>query len=188
MPLTHRPIVLVVLDGWGHSDNPDGNAIYSARKPVWDSLVKSFPHTLISTSGLNVGLPDEQMGNSEVGHLNLGAGRVVYQEFTRIERAVRTGSFCNNAVLTDAVDIVIANGKCLHILGLLSPGGVHSHEQHIHAMMELAVKRGAQRVYLHAFLDGRDTPPRSAAGSIQDIQAKFDELGVGRIASSIGRY
>ncbi|MEO5573893.1 MAG: 2,3-bisphosphoglycerate-independent phosphoglycerate mutase [Gammaproteobacteria bacterium] len=188
MPLTHRPIVLVVLDGWGHSDNPDGNAIYSARKPVWDTLVKAFPHTLISTSGLNVGLPDEQMGNSEVGHLNLGAGRVVYQEFTRIERAVRTGSFCNNAVLTDAVDIVIANGKCLHILGLLSPGGVHSHEQHIHAMMELAVKRGAQRVYLHAFLDGRDTPPRSAAGSIQDIQAKFDELGVGRIASIIGRY
>ncbi|MEO7558057.1 MAG: 2,3-bisphosphoglycerate-independent phosphoglycerate mutase, partial [Gammaproteobacteria bacterium] len=188
MPLTHRPIVLVVLDGWGHSDNADGNAIHCARKPVWDSIIKTYPHTLIHTSGMNVGLPDDQMGNSEVGHLNLGAGRVVYQEFTRISRAIRTGSFFNNQVLTDAVDQVVASKKSLHILGLLSPGGVHSHEEHIHAMVELAVRRGAERVYLHAFLDGRDTPPRSAADSIKGMQDKFAELGKGRIASVIGRY
>ncbi len=188
MPLTHRPIVLVVLDGWGHSDNADGNAIHCARKPVWDSIIKTYPHTLIHTSGMNVGLPDDQMGNSEVGHLNLGAGRVVYQEFTRISRAIRTGSFFNNQVLTDAVDQVVASKKSLHILGLLSPGGVHSHEEHIHAMVDLAVRRGAERVYLHAFLDGRDTPPRSAADSIKGMQDKFAELGKGRIASVIGRY
>lgn len=188
MPLTHRPIVLVVLDGWGHSDNPDGNAIHSARKPVWDNLVNNYPHTLIHTSGMNVGLPDDQMGNSEVGHLNLGAGRVVYQEFTRIERAIRTGSFFNNQVLTDAVDQAIASQTGLHIFGLLSPGGVHSHEEQLHAMIELAVKRGAVRIYLHAFLDGRDMPPRSAAQSIQGIETKFAELGAGRIASIIGRY
>ncbi len=188
MLLTHRPIVLVVLDGWGHSENPDGNAVYSACKPVWDHIGKTYPHTLINTSGMDVGLPDDQMGNSEVGHLNLGAGRVVYQEFTRIERAIRTGSFYDNQVLTGAVDQVVANRKSLHILGLLSPGGVHSHEEHIHAMLELAVKRGAERVYLHAFLDGRDMPPRSAADSISGIEAKFAELGTGQVASIIGRY
>lgn len=188
MSLTHRPIVLIVLDGWGHSDNPQGNAIYSARKPVWDQLMRAYPHTLIRTSGVDVGLPDDQMGNSEVGHLNLGAGRVVYQEFTRISRAIRTGSFFTNPTLTHAVDQAVAGGKALHVLGLLSPGGVHSHEEHLHAMMELAAQRGAQRVYLHAFLDGRDTAPRSAAQSIRDMEQKFAQLGRGRFASLIGRY
>jgi 2,3-bisphosphoglycerate-independent phosphoglycerate mutase len=128
------------------------------------------------------------MGNSEVGHLNIGAGRVVYQEITRVSRAIKTGSFFTNRTLTDAVDLAIATGKAIHILGLLSPGGVHSHEQHIHAMVQLAVERGAPAVYLHAFLDGRDTPPRSAAESITRMEAKFRELGAGRFASLVGRF
>ena len=188
MRLTHRPMVLIVLDGWGHSENTTGNAIHSAHKPVWDRLCKDYPHTLINTSGAHVGLPDDQMGNSEVGHLNLGAGRVVYQEFTRISRAIRTGSFFSNATLTGAVDKAVSSGKALHILGLLSPGGVHSHEEHILAMVELAAQRGAERLYLHAFLDGRDTPPKSATESIKTMQNKFDQLGKGRFASLIGRY
>lgn len=188
MSVTPRPIVLVILDGWGHSDNPQGNAIMAARKPVWDRLCTEHPHTLIWTSGHHVGLPDDQMGNSEVGHLNIGAGRVVYQEFTRIVRAIRTGAFFTNAALTRVVDQVVANGKALHIMGLLSPGGVHSHEEHLHAMLELAVQRGAERIYLHAFLDGRDMPPKSAAASIEAMQAKFTALGRGQFASLIGRY
>ena len=188
MPLTHRPMILIVLDGWGYSENPVGNAILAARKPVWDGLWKNYPHTLISTSGTDVGLPADQMGNSEVGHLNLGAGRIVYQEFSRISRAIKTGSFFTNEVLTKAVDQAVANNKAVHMLGLLSDGGVHSHEEHIHTMAELAARRGAARVYLHAFLDGRDTSPKSAAASIKAMQDKFDALGKGRFASIIGRY
>ncbi len=135
-----------------------------------------------------MGLPADQMGNSEVGHLNLGAGRVVYQEFTRVSRAIKTGSFFSNHTLTDAVDLAIEHDKAVHVLGLLSPGGVHSHEEHIHAMLELALQRGAKKVYLHAFLDGRDTAPRSAAASIESMQQLFDKLGGGRFASIIGRY
>jgi 2,3-bisphosphoglycerate-independent phosphoglycerate mutase len=180
-------MVLLVLDGWGCGAPMSDNAIHAARTPVWDRLWRDCPHTLIRTSGAAVGLPAEQMGNSEVGHLNLGAGRVVYQEFTRVTRAVRTGSFFTNQTLTDAVDLAAAHGRAVHILGLLSPGGVHSHEEHIHAMAELAVSRGA-RVYLHAFLDGRDTPPKSAADSIRAMEEKFRALGGGRFASLIGRY
>ncbi|MEJ2345378.1 MAG: 2,3-bisphosphoglycerate-independent phosphoglycerate mutase [Gammaproteobacteria bacterium] len=183
-----KPLVLLILDGWGYSEATEFNAIHSARKPVWDRLWARYPHTLIRTSGAAVGLPGEQMGNSEVGHLNLGAGRVVYQEFTRVSRAVRTGSFFTNATLTGAVDHAVEHGKAVHILGLLSPGGVHSHECHIHAMAKLAAERGAERVYLHAFLDGRDTPPRSAESSIRAMEEKFAEYGTGRIASIIGRY
>ncbi len=183
-----RPVVLVVLDGWGYSESDDQNAIRAARTPVWDRLWAGYPHTLIRTSGASVGLPGGQMGNSEVGHLNLGAGRVVYQEFTRVSRAIRTGSFFTNRTLTDAVDAAIASDKAVHILGLLSPGGVHSHEDHIHAMVRLAVDRGAARVFMHAFLDGRDTPPRSAAASIQAMARLFDERGRGRIATLVGRY
>jgi 2,3-bisphosphoglycerate-independent phosphoglycerate mutase len=183
-----KPMVLLILDGWGYSEDTHFNAIAAARKPVWDRLWAEYPHTLIRTSGAAVGLPGDQMGNSEVGHLNLGSGRVVYQEFTRVSRSVKTGSFYNNKTLTDAVDLAIANGKAVHVLGLLSPGGVHSHEEHIHAMIELAVKRGAERVYLHAFLDGRDTPPRSATASIRLMEEKFAEYGGGRFASIIGRY
>jgi 2,3-bisphosphoglycerate-independent phosphoglycerate mutase len=181
-------MVLLILDGWGYSEIPQHNAIAAARKPVWDALWKNYPHMLIRTSGAAVGLPADQMGNSEVGHLNLGAGRVVYQEFTRVSRAIKTGSFYTNLTLTDAVDKVIESDKAMHILGLLSPGGVHSHEEHIHAMVELAVQRGAKQVYLHAFLDGRDTPPRSAGPSIQAMQDQFERLGGGRFASVIGRY
>ncbi len=188
MPAKPRPMVLIVLDGWGYSENHEHNAIHSARKPVWDRLWRDYPHTLIRTSGPDVGLPAAQMGNSEVGHLNLGAGRVVYQEFTRVSRAIKTGSFFTNRTLTDAVDATRASGKALHILGLLSPGGVHSHEDHIHAMAELAVRRGAPQVYLHAFLDGRDTAPQSAAASISAMEQHFAALGGGRIASIIGRY
>lgn len=183
-----RPMVLLILDGWGYSEKPQFNAIAAAHKPVWDSLWEKSPHTLIRTSGAAVGLPAEQMGNSEVGHLNLGAGRVVYQEFTRVSRAVKTGSFFSNRTLTDGVDLSIEHGKAVHILGLLSPGGVHSHEEHIHAMVELAVQRGAGKVYLHAFLDGRDTAPRSASASIELMEEKFEQLGGGRFASIIGRY
>lgn len=182
------PMVLVILDGWGYSEDPQDNAIVAAKTPVWDRLWNDYPHTLIRTSGAAVGLPADQMGNSEVGHINLGSGRVVYQEFTRVSRAIKTGSFFTNRTLTDAVDLAIKNNKALHILGLLSPGGVHSHEDHIHAMMKLAVERGAKDVFLHAFLDGRDTPPRSAAESITSMEEKFEQLGGGRIASVIGRY
>lgn len=182
------PLLLVVLDGWGYSENATGNAIHGARKPVWDALWKNYPHTLIRTSGTDVGLPADQMGNSEVGHLNLGAGRVVYQEFSRISRAIKTGAFYDNPTLTGAVDKALAHDRAVHILGLLSPGGVHSHEDHILAMAELAVKRGAKQVYVHAFLDGRDTAPKSAQSSLKALQDKFSALGYGRIASIIGRY
>jgi 2,3-bisphosphoglycerate-independent phosphoglycerate mutase len=180
--------MLIVMDGWGYRENPEHNAIAKARKPTWDYFWQNYPHTLIHASEAAVGLPSNQMGNSEVGHMNLGAGRVVYQEYTRINRAISSGTFFSNKTLTDAVDLAVSTGKALHILGLLSPGGVHSHEEHIHAMAELAVKRGAKQLYLHAFLDGRDTPPRSAATSIKAMEDKFAALGQGRIASIIGRY
>jgi 2,3-bisphosphoglycerate-independent phosphoglycerate mutase len=188
MSTTPRPVAAIILDGWGYSEETESNAIYHAKKPVWDRLWAQYPHTLIKGSGAEVGLPSGQMGNSEVGHLNLGAGRVVYQEFTRVSRAIRTGSFFTNQTLTDAVDLAKANDKAVHILGLLSDGGVHSHEDHICAMVRLAVERGARKVYLHAFLDGRDTPPKSAETYISKMQALFDELGNGRFASIIGRY
>lgn len=182
------PVVLVILDGWGESDSAEYNAILAANKPNWDQMWNTYPHTLIRTSGSEVGLPGGQMGNSEVGHLNLGAGRVVYQEFTRVGRSIRTRSFFSNRTLTDAVDKVVENGKAVHILGLLSPGGVHSHEEHIHAMVELAKERGAGKVYVHAFLDGRDMPPKSAEPSLKALQAVCEEQGVGRLATVIGRY
>ena len=184
----HRPLLLCILDGWGYSESTYYNAIRAAQTPVWDRLWEHYPHTLVRCSGAEVGLPSGQMGNSEVGHLNLGAGRVVYQEFTRVSRSVKTGSFFSNATLTEAADRAIENGKALHILGLLSPGGVHSHEEHIHAMVKLAVERGVKNVYVHAFLDGRDTPPKSAAESLNLMQQLFDEIGGGRIASIIGRF
>lgn len=183
-----KPFVLLILDGWGYSEDISHNAIAAAKKPTWDRLWSQYPHSFIRTSGAAVGLPGEQMGNSEVGHLNLGSGRVVYQEFTRVSRAIKTGSFFTNATLTDAVDQAIKNDTAVHIFGLLSPGGVHSHEKHLQAMVKLAVERGARNVYMHAFLDGRDTPPRSAAASIQAMEEKFREYGGGRFASIIGRY
>ena len=188
MSLNLKPIVLVILDGFGHSEEKEGNAIAAAHKPTWDKLWDENPHTFIKGSGAEVGLPAEQMGNSEVGHLNLGAGRVVYQEYTRVSRSIKTGSFFKNGTLIESVEIAKANNKAVHVLGLLSPGGVHSHEEHIHAMCQLAVEQGVENVYLHAFLDGRDTAPRSAKDSIEAMQEKFTELGHGQFVSIIGRY
>lgn len=188
MSIRPRPMALLVLDGWGYSEKTEYNAVLAANTPVWDRLWERYSHTLIRTSGAAVGLPADQMGNSEVGHLNLGSGRVVYQEFTRVSRAIRTGSFFTNRTLTDAVDVAIENNKVVHILGLLSSGGVHSHEEQIHAMVKLAVERGAKNVYVHAFLDGRDTPPKSAEASLEQMDKVCKELGNCQIASIIGRY
>jgi 2,3-bisphosphoglycerate-independent phosphoglycerate mutase len=188
MSQSHRPIALIIMDGWGYSEDPKYNAILAANTPVWDSLWQDKPHMLIGASGEGVGLPGDQMGNSEVGHLNIGAGRVVYQEFTRISKSIREGDFFTNDVLVSAIDKASDAGKAVHILGLLSAGGVHSHEEHIEAMVEMAVKRGATKVYVHAFLDGRDTPPKSAQSSIDVLEAKFKQLGGGQFASIIGRF
>lgn len=182
------PTVLIILDGWGHRENPEDNAIVNGKTPVWDNLWKNAPHTLISSSGLDVGLPQGQMGNSEVGHMSLGAGRVVYQNITRIDQAIADGDFDTNPAYVSAIDKANEAGGAVHIMGLLSAGGVHSHEQQIEAAIRLADKRGAKRVYLHAFLDGRDTPPRSAQASLQKFDHLFASLGCGRTASMIGRY
>jgi len=186
--ITPKPVALIILDGWGYSDNKENNAIAFANKPNWDQLWKQYPNTLIKGSGADVGLPSGQMGNSEVGHLNIGAGRVVYQEFTRVSRSIKTGSFFTNNTLTDAIDLALENNKAVHVLGLLSDGGVHSHEKHIHAMMKLAIDRGVKNLYLHAFLDGRDTAPKSAMESLEKMQSYLDEQHGGHIASIVGRY
>ena len=183
-----KPLVLMILDGWGYREEEQSNAILAANTPVLDNLWANRPHTLISGSGLDVGLPEGQMGNSEVGHVNLGAGRVVYQDFTRITKAINDGEFDSTPALVENIDKAVAAGKAVHIMGLLSPGGVHSHEDHIVASIQLAAKRGAKEVYFHGFLDGRDTPPRSAKASIERIEALFAELNCGRLASLVGRY
>jgi len=188
MSATPKPVVLIILDGFGHSDSPESNAIMAANTPIYDHLRATQPNGLISGSGMDVGLPDGQMGNSEVGHMNLGAGRVVYQDFTRVTKAIRDGEFFTNPTLTSAADKAVSAGKAVHILGLLSEGGVHSHQDHLVAMAQLAAQRGAENIYLHAFLDGRDTPPKSAQPSIERLDAAFAELGKGRIASLCGRY
>lgn len=182
------PLALLILDGWGYREDPENNAILAANTPVLDELTQSYPNTLISGSGLDVGLPDGQMGNSEVGHVNLGAGRVVYQDFTKITKSIADGDFAQNPALTGAIDKAVAQNKAVHIMGLLSPGGVHSHEDHIFAAIRLAAQRGAQHIYLHGFLDGRDTPPRSAQASLQKADEVFAEVGVGRTATIVGRY
>lgn len=183
-----KSTVLIILDGWGYRESPESNAIYHAKTPVLDNLMAHKPNMLIETSGMAVGLPDGQMGNSEVGHVNLGAGRIVYQDFTRITKSISDNEFQHNPTLSKAINGAVSADKAVHVFGLLSPGGVHSHEDHILAMLEMAVNKGAKAVYLHAFLDGRDTPPRSAAASLIKAQEKFAELGCGQIASVIGRY
>ncbi|BBU79766.1 hypothetical protein EIMP300_11660 [Escherichia coli] len=201
MSVSKKPMVLVILDGYGYREEQQDNAIFSAKTddlhpeitstiddPVMDALWANRPHTLIDASGLEVGLPDRQMGNSEVGHVNLGAGRIVYQDLTRLDVEIKDRTFFANPVLTGAVDKAKNAGKAVHIMGLLSAGGVHSHEDHIMAMVELAAERGAEKIYLHAFLDGRDTPPRSAESSLKKFEEKFAALGKGRVASIIGRY
>ncbi|WP_262982806.1 2,3-bisphosphoglycerate-independent phosphoglycerate mutase [Luteimonas gilva] len=181
-------MVLLILDGWGHREDPADNALAQAQLPNWRRLWSGSPHTLIHTEGRHVGLPDGQMGNSEVGHMNLGAGRIVYQDLTRIDAAVESGEFFANAELRAACAAAKAAGGTLHVMGLLSPGGVHSHETHIFAMLELAKREGVPRVAVHAFLDGRDTPPRSAEPSLRALQARCDALGNAHIASVSGRY
>lgn len=188
MTATRTPTALIILDGWGQRDPAEDNAISNANTPFWDSLWQNNPKTLINTSGMFVGLPSGQMGNSEVGHMNLGAGRVVYQNLTRIDKDLEDGGFQKNPALCKAIDAAVSQGKAVHLIGLLSPGGVHSHESHILAAAELAAARGATAVYLHAILDGRDMPPRSAKASLEKAAASLAALGVARIASVTGRY
>lgn len=183
-----KPVVLIIIDGFGYSESSKYNAITAANSPTWDRIWRDCPHTLIHTSGMAVGLPEGQMGNSEVGHMTLGAGRVVYQSYTRINKAIEDGSFFENTVYCEAIDRAVKNDKAVHILGLLSPGGVHSHEDHILAMIELAAKRGAKAIYLHAFLDGRDVAPRSAEPSLQRASQALAKTGVGKIATISGRF
>lgn len=183
-----KPLALIIMDGWGDNPVKEFNAVANANTPVLDGLCQKYAHTDILASGIDVGLPDGQMGNSEVGHTNIGAGRVVYQELTRITKAIEDGDFFENKVLCEAVDKAVKAGKAVHIMGLMSPGGVHSHEKHIMAMFKLAAQRGATKLYFHAFLDGRDVPPRSAMGDIELFEGLFKELGVGRFATITGRY
>ena len=183
-----KPLVLLILDGFGYTLEQENNAIAMANTPCWDQLQKDYPMTLLNCSGRSVGLPDDQMGNSEVGHIHIGTGRYVPQDFSKVNDAIEDASFFTNSTLCRAVDLAKDKGKALHIMGLLSAGGVHSHELQILAMIELAAARGLTKIYLHAFLDGRDVPPKSATSSIELIEAKFAELGVGRIVSITGRF
>lgn len=188
MTTVKKPVALIILDGFGYSEIEKYNAIRSAKAPFWQDMWDNSPNTLIATSGLAVGLPDGQMGNSEVGHMTLGAGRVVYQNFTRINKAIVDGDFFENPAYVKAIDTAIETQKAVHIMGLLSTGGVHSHEDHMLAILEMAVKRGAKDVYIHAYLDGRDCPPRSAQSSIEKLESKIAHLGCGKIVSVIGRF
>lgn len=186
--MTKKPVMLMILDGFGISDKEDGNAIRAAHKPNFDRLFAEYPHTQLGASGLDVGLPRGQMGNSEVGHLNIGAGRIIYQELTRITKAIEDGDFFQNEALNKAVDNAIKNNSSLHLLGLLSDGGVHSHIDHVKALFKLAKDKGLSRVYLHAFMDGRDTPPASGKDFIISMEDYLKELGNGKIATVSGRY
>jgi 2,3-bisphosphoglycerate-independent phosphoglycerate mutase len=182
------PVLLLILDGFGYREETDSNAIAAAHKPNWDALWRDYPHTLINASEKFVGLPSKQMGNSEVGHLNIGAGRVIYQDLSRVDVAIEDGSFFSNQALLGAIGTARKNDSALHIMGLLSAGGVHSHEHHIFAMLEMAAKNGLKKIYLHAFLDGRDTPPKSAAQSLIALQQRCEALGAGKILSLVGRF
>ena len=183
-----KPLLLMILDGWGYSPTYEGNAIAQAFLPNFRYLESSYPRTLLKASGEAVGLPAGQMGNSEVGHLNIGAGRVVYQELTRISKVVAEKALPSNPVLNEAMTRVKINGKALHFMGLLSDGGVHSHQDHLYALLEMAKDLGVERIYIHAFLDGRDVLPQSAKGYLAKLEEKLKALGVGRIASVSGRY
>lgn len=183
-----KPLALIIMDGYGISAETKGNAVASARKPNIDKLMQKYSNTTIGASGLAVGLPKGQMGNSEVGHLNLGAGRVVYQDYTRISLAVEENKLRENPVLIEVMEKVKANSKKLHFLGLLSDGGVHSHNTHLYALLEMAKERGLKDVYVHAVLDGRDVPPKSALAYFQELDSKIRTIGVGRVATIAGRY
>ncbi len=183
-----KPLVLVILDGWGVSDKVEGNAIARASLPNYKSFLAKYPHTLLVCSGEEVGLPEGQMGNSEVGHLNIGSGRVVYQDLTRITREIRQGTFFDNEVLLDAINHAKVNGKALHLMGLLSDGGVHSHISHLFALLDLAARENMRNVFIHAFLDGRDVPPANAKEYIESLEQKLKKIGFGTVATVMGRY
>lgn len=183
-----KPLVLMILDGFGYNESDYGNAIRAAKMPNLDKIKETCPKTIIGASGLDVGLPDGQMGNSEVGHTNIGAGRIVYQPLMRITNAVRDGSFFENEALCCAMENCKENGSALHILGLLSDGGVHSHLEHIFGLIDMAKKNGLSKVYLHCFMDGRDVPPSSGKSFVEKLEAKLSETGIGKIASVGGRY
>lgn len=186
MPI--KPVILLILDGFGHSDHREFNAVLQANTPNLDGLKARFPHGLINASEHYVGLPDGQMGNSEVGHLNIGAGRIVFQDFERINNSISTSEFFKLPALVNALQALKAQNKALHILGLLSDGGVHSYQPHIHAMLEMAQQQGLSKVYVHAFLDGRDTPPKSAQPYLEKLEGAIRQLGTGQIASVSGRF
>jgi 2,3-bisphosphoglycerate-independent phosphoglycerate mutase len=181
-----KPLVLTILDGWGFSPVTEGNAIAAARKPTYDSLLRQYPNTLVQTSGPSVGLPAGQMGNSEVGHLNIGAGRVIYMDVTRIDRMIASGEFFNNPVLLESMKH--AKAHRLHLMGLCSDGGVHSLLTHLYALLEMAKKQNVEQVFVHCFMDGRDTPPESGAGYVEQLQKQMRQIGTGKIASISGRY
>jgi len=183
-----KPLALIIMDGFGEDKNEEGNAIFAAKTPNLDRYFSTWPHTLLGASGMDVGLPDGQMGNSEVGHTNIGAGRIVYQELTRISKAIADGDFFENETLVAAMENCKTHGSALHLMGLLGDGGVHSHSNHLYALLELAKRTGIRDVYIHCFMDGRDTPPQSGKGYIEELEAKILELGVGKIATISGRY
>lgn len=186
--MSKKPTVLMILDGFGLNDNQKANAVFEAKKPNIDKLMSECPFVEGYASGLAVGLPDGQMGNSEVGHLNMGAGRIVYQELTRITKEIEDGDFFKNEALLAGMENVKKNDSSLHLYGLLSDGGVHSHNTHLYGLLEMAKQQGISKVYVHCFLDGRDTAPTSGKGFVEELQAKMDEIGVGTIASVTGRY
>ena len=186
--MAKQPLLLMILDGWGIAPAGQYNAAALAKTPNLDALFNKYPHTRLSCSGAAVGLPDGQMGNSEVGHLNIGAGRIVYQELTRITKAIKDGDFFENTVLSKAMQTVKANGSALHLLGLVSDGGVHSHISHLFALLEMAKRRGLNKVYVHAFLDGRDVGPQTADVYLSELDAELKRIGVGKIATVAGRY
>ncbi|CCZ63234.1 2,3-bisphosphoglycerate-independent phosphoglycerate mutase [Hungatella hathewayi] len=186
--MSKKPVVLMILDGYGLNDNCDHNAVCEGRTPVMDQLMSQCPFVKGNASGLAVGLPDGQMGNSEVGHLNMGAGRIVYQELTRITKSIQDGDFFDVPEFLQAVENCKKNHSALHLWGLVSDGGVHSHNTHIYGLLELAKRNGLDKVYVHCFLDGRDTPPASGKGFVEELEAKMKEIGVGKVASVMGRY
>ncbi|MGH9588391.1 MAG: 2,3-bisphosphoglycerate-independent phosphoglycerate mutase, partial [Acidobacteriaceae bacterium] len=188
MPIRTKPIVLTILDGWGYRPQVENNAIALARKPVYDKLLAEFPNTLLHASDHFVGLPDGQMGNSEVGHLNIGAGRVVRMDITRIDALIASGEFFSHPTIVDALKRAGEGGRQLHLFGLVSDGGVHSQQNHLYALLKAAKQQGLERVFVHAFMDGRDTMPTSGAGYLAALEQKMREYGVGKIASVSGRY
>ena len=183
-----KPLALIILDGFGYNQADYGNAIAAAKKPNIEKLFATCPHTLIGASGMDVGLPDGQMGNSEVGHTNIGAGRVVYQELTRITKSIKDGDFFDNPALTGAMENCKKYDSALHLMGLVSDGGVHSHNTHLYGLLEMAKRFGLLKVYVHCFMDGRDVPPTSGRDFIAELEAEMNRLGIGRIASVMGRY